>query len=159
VSPWLAALPYACDRWEASAGIREALASGAVVLCNRYVSANMGHQGAKLADEAARGEFFAWVARLEYEVFGVPRPDVQVWLDVPVSVSLELIRARGRGGGRPEEDIHQTEAHLVRARASYEQMTRQFGGWVRVACCGQAGLLAPETISDMIWERIGEKLE
>ncbi|MEM4230313.1 MAG: hypothetical protein QXF25_00320 [Candidatus Pacearchaeota archaeon] len=47
LDPYIASLHYACDRWKASAGIRNSLAEGKIVIANRYASANMGHQGAK----------------------------------------------------------------------------------------------------------------
>lgn len=47
IDPYIASLSYACDRWKASAIIRNSLAEGKIVVANRYTSANMGHQGAK----------------------------------------------------------------------------------------------------------------
>lgn len=48
VSPWLAALPYALDRFELKGSINESLASGVMVVSNRYVGSNLGHISAKL---------------------------------------------------------------------------------------------------------------
>lgn len=158
VSPYLASLPYACDRWDASRTIRDDLSAGRVVVCNRYVSANMGHQGAKFDQPDRRAEFFRWVYRLEYEVFAVPKPDVQIWLDVPVEVSLELIRRRSGQAGGPPRDIHETAQHLRRARESYLHLCALYPEWVRIECCPEGNLLPPEAISAIIWGRVGSVL-
>ncbi len=42
------------------------------MLCNRYVAANMAHQGSKLLMEAERAAFYQWDLRLEHEVLGCP---------------------------------------------------------------------------------------
>ena len=98
--------------------MRERLACGCVILCNRYVSANMGHQGAKFEDRAEREEFFRWVDELEYDVFAIPRPSIQIWLDIPVEVSLDLICRRNEARGLTHQDIHETESHMQKARES-----------------------------------------
>ncbi len=69
-----AALLYAGDRFEKKQSLVAALADGGIVICDRYVPSNLAHQAAKLHGErqdALRG----WIAALEYEVYGLPRPD------------------------------------------------------------------------------------
>jgi dTMP kinase len=61
VSPQKASLLYALDRFEASSEIRSALNAGKIVLANRYVASNMGHQGAKIKSADERMRFFLWV--------------------------------------------------------------------------------------------------
>jgi len=51
VGPYRASIFFAVDRYDASFEMREWLNSGAIVLCNRYVTANLGHQGGKIKDE------------------------------------------------------------------------------------------------------------
>ena len=45
VGPYVASIFYACDRYDASFKIRKWLKEGNIVISNRYVTANMGHQG------------------------------------------------------------------------------------------------------------------
>jgi thymidylate kinase len=54
VGPFAGSIFYAVDRYAASFEIKKALVEGQVVLCNRYVSANMGHQAGKIKDPAER---------------------------------------------------------------------------------------------------------
>ena len=50
VSPKLASLFYALDRFDSKKSIIESLNKGKIVISNRYVSANAGHQGGKIKD-------------------------------------------------------------------------------------------------------------
>ena len=49
VGPHAASIFYAIDRFDASFKIRQWLQEGKVVISNRYVTANAGHQGGKIA--------------------------------------------------------------------------------------------------------------
>ena len=51
VDPKIASVFYALDRYDASFAIRKNLDGGKIVVCNRYVPSNMGHQGGKIGDE------------------------------------------------------------------------------------------------------------
>src|SRR3989344_5714299 len=54
VDPKLASVFYALDRLEAASDIRAHVAAGHVVLANRYVGSNAGHQGAKIVNVRRR---------------------------------------------------------------------------------------------------------
>jgi dTMP kinase len=77
------AILFAADRYESKKQIEEWIEEGRVIIFDRYVSASMLHQGSKIVDIDAREEFFRWVEHVEYEIFGMPRPDLTVYLDVP----------------------------------------------------------------------------
>jgi len=148
VSPYLASLLYAGDRWQAKEDIERWLAEGDIVLCDRYVSANQGHQGCKIADPTERDEFLAWLDELEFQVFGIPRPDMHIFLFMPYPFALRLLRARdGRGS-----DIHERdEAYLRQAEATYLQMAERFENWSRIDCVVHDELLSPGQIAERVW--------
>ncbi len=155
VSPFLAALPYACDRWQAAPMLREWLGEGHVVLCNRYVAANLAHQGSKLADAAERLAFYDWDLRLEHEVLALPRPDLQVLLEAPTDVAVALRRERDAREGRAEGgDIHEADAAYLRATAgAYREVAdRTPGPWAIVQCAEGGRMLPPDRISDAVWD-------
>jgi len=157
VSPYLAALPYACDRWEASAQLGAWLQEGCLVLCNRYVPANMAHQGAKLQDEQARQEFLQWVDRLEYGTFGLPRPRLHLLLDVPTEVSAGLLRERdAREGKQAGHDIHERDrAYLDATARVYRQLAQSEPCvWRIVPCVEHGALLPPSRIADRVWAEV-----
>ncbi len=84
MDPRVASVLYAADRFESSKEIKKWLDEGYVVLADRYVSANQIHQAGKIDEPKVRKEFLAWLDTMEYEVFQIPRPDLVVYLDVPL---------------------------------------------------------------------------
>jgi dTMP kinase len=157
VSPYLASLAYAGDRWEAAPRLRSWLGDGRLVLCNRYVPANLAHQGAKIADAGERAGFYDWDEEMEYGVYGIPRPDLQVLLDIPAEVSAELVRRRDRANGREAgHDIHERDLpYLARTAAAYRELARRRpDGWAVVACTEGGSLQPPDAIAHLVWEAV-----
>jgi len=160
VSPYLAALPFACDRWQAAPQLRAWLEGGAVVICDRYVAANLAHQGAKIEREEERLEFARWIEELEYDVFALPRPDLQVLLDVPPPLAARLIAAKGeRAYLENGKDIH--ESSMPHLQATYEAYSRlaQGPGWVRIDCAPGGEVLPPEQIAQAVWDAVSPLLD
>jgi dTMP kinase len=159
VSPWLASLPYACDRWESRPKLQQWLEEGALVLCNRYVPANMAHQGSKLEPEQ-REAFFGWEEQMEYDVFGLPRPDLHLLMDVPPKVAARLVRKRNAELGRENgQDIHERDdSHLRRTAACYRALaeSNRGGPWAVVPCVQDGELLPPAEIASRVWDVAGE---
>ena len=83
VDPYIVALLFAGDRADAAAMLRGWLGEGCYVLLDRYVYSNIGFQCAKLEDLQARAALRDWILHLEFEYYGIPRPDVSLFLDVP----------------------------------------------------------------------------
>src|SRR3989339_472107 len=91
VGPHRASVLYAVDRFAAAPKIRNWLQENKIVIANRYVSSNMGHQGGKIKDNEERKKFFEWNDDLEYNIFGIPRPDLNIILHVTASIAQELV--------------------------------------------------------------------
>ncbi len=68
VDPHLVALIYAGDRGDAAPMIREWLASGKVVILDRYVYSNVGYQCGKIEDIEQRRELARWILEMEYRL-------------------------------------------------------------------------------------------
>ncbi len=97
VDPYLVALLFAGDRADAASTIRGWLAQGKVVIADRYVYSNIGYQCAKLPAAESRSRLRDWIVEAEYGYFGIPRPDVSLFLDVPFAFTEPPERsARGR---------------------------------------------------------------
>lgn len=121
VDPHFSALLYAGDRLEAKGEIETGLAAGQLLLADRYVASNLAHQGARV-DPVKREEFLAWVRRLEYEIFALPKEDLIIYLRVPVEESARRTAARGQ---RLTRDIQESDQrHLEAATAVYEELAR-----------------------------------
>jgi dTMP kinase len=139
LAPRLTALLFACDRFEQSARIREALDSGAFVVCDRYVPSNLAHQVARArpADKASLRRF---ILDLEYRRFGLPRPSAVLFLDMSPALARRRVLEKGRRAyTRLQLDIQESDSgHLSAALAEYR---RQAGGrgWHRIPTVASDG--------------------
>ena len=84
VHPQLVALLFAEDRHGAAPELRRALEEGKTVLLDRYVYSNIAYQCAKLPEGPERERLRNWIFETEFGPFGLPRPDVNLFLDVPI---------------------------------------------------------------------------
>ena len=151
----LSSIFYALDRFDVGFQIREQLEKGLHVLANRYVASNMGHQGAKFSNIRERKAFIKWVYDLEYNFFGVPKPDLNMFLSVPPKIAYDLVakkseRAYLKGKKR---DIHEASLqHLTRAALSYGDTIKLFPKEFKVIECAPRGVLRtiPEIQQDVL---------
>lgn len=145
IDPRIASTLYAADRFETSVQIRKWLEAGYVVICDRYVSANQIHQGGKIKDDAPRREFLKWLDTIEFRIFKIPRPDLIVYLHVPLEVSLALIEKRASAGQK--KDAAESDAkHLYESQQSALAMIREFNNWLKIDCAVGASMRTPEEI-------------
>jgi len=74
-----ASILFAVDRFAAAPKIRAWIDAGKIVIANRYVASNMGHQGGKIENDEEREKYFQW----NYENIFRGRPK-QIWyINVP----------------------------------------------------------------------------
>jgi dTMP kinase len=135
VHPVLVSLLFAGDRLEARPQLLESLASCDVVLCDRYVPSNIAHQAAK-ASGATRTELIRWIEFVEYELHALPRPDLVLWLDMPVEEAQQLIATKSkRAYTDAAADLQEADAgYLGEVRAVYAELAQSNPSWLRVAC-------------------------
>lgn len=160
LGPKAASLFFALDRYDAKADINEALAAGKIVLSNRYFADNLAHQGCKIENEQARFEFFNWLTEIEFGILDIPKPTVNLILDVPLEISLELLRQRNAEKGI-EADIHeQDELHQRQSRQVYLELCRHFPeDFKRLRCVSADGqLLGKEAINSLIRDSLTDTL-
>ena len=158
LDPRIVAMVYAIDRFESKVLIEEWIQEGRIIIFDRYVSSNMMHQGAKVHDADAREEFFSWVEHLEYDILGLPRPDMTVYLDIPPEDSeklLEYIEDMGVTVVDPEEKgrLHQAK---VSKCASYLANTQN--QWVTVPCVTDGALRLREDIHEEVYAAVKSKI-
>lgn len=132
--PKLTALLYAGDRYEKRDELLYELEQGTTILLDRYVPSNIAHQGAKL-DVEAFAEFQAWVEELEYGVFGLPRPHLTMFLDMPPEIAYKLVLEKSkREYTDKKQDLHEENAsYLQKVYNNFMRLSEE-QGWKRIAC-------------------------
>ena len=120
-------LLFALDRAGAIEELRTLLGSNDIVILDRYVASNAAYGAARMHQDAT-GEFAAWIAQLEFDRLGLPLPDLQMLLDVPVELAAERARARGERDRDRALDSYERDADLQSRTANvYREMADS--GW------------------------------
>lgn len=161
VHPKLVALLYAEDRHGACRRMRDVLESGACMLLDRYVCSNIAYQCAKLGDSRERAELQRWIEDTEYGDFGLPRPDINIFLDVPFGFVRRKLSSERSGSDREylsgSEDIHEADlAFQEKVREVYLRQCELDPGFIRVDCSDEGGAMLPP---DEIFSRIRTVLD
>jgi len=133
VGPHAASTFFAVDRYASYKTVwGKAYARGETVLTDRYTTSNAIHQGSKLRG-AERETFFHWLDEFEHQKMELPRPDIVLFMDVPIEIALENIRSRGS-----VSDIHEAGADYLRTCAEAAKDAAEFYGWYSVLCTEDA---------------------
>lgn len=154
VHPKLSATLYAGDRYESRDEVARLARECDLVILDRYTASNQAHQAGKLP-QGEREAFFSWVEELEHEVFGVPRPERTLFLDLPPEIATGLIqRKEARSYTDRKADIHEGDAgYLAGVHAAYRQLSAR-PGWVTIPCAEGGEPLPVEAIHARIWEAV-----
>jgi len=164
ISPYLASVLYAANRMEYKDKLVKWLNEGKVVVLNRYVSSNQIHQAAHIDNRSERNQFVNWIGKMEYEVIGMPRPDLVLFLNVPVELSYKMIekknklaRAYIQGSKRHilESDLEHQQSAL---KQSFEMLEKHYK-WAQINCSKDGKLLPKETISALIWQHVSKLIK
>ena len=158
VGPEAASLFFALDRFDVRKDINDALTAGKLVLSNRYVTSNMGHQGAKITRKTDRARYLKWLDHVEYEILGAARPGMVVLLHVPAAIAQQLVakKAERKYLEGAKKDIHEKNlAYLKSAEAVYLEIAAMYPETFRVVECIEGGnLLSIEAIHERVWRLV-----
>ncbi|MCM1199126.1 MAG: hypothetical protein NC308_09575 [Clostridium sp.] len=152
VHPQLVALLFAEDRHGAAADMKRVLAEGGAVLLDRYVYSNIAYQCAKLEDSTEKEALRDWIFNTEYGDFGLPVPDLNIFLDVPIGFVEKKLNAARKGADRDYleggQDIHEADIEFqMKVRDMYRRQCELDPGFIRVDCSDADGeMLPPDAI-------------
>lgn len=161
VGPRKASIFYALDRFDAAPKIREATTRGTLVLSNRYVASNLGHQGAKLPLSEQKA-FFEWDYNFEFLELGIPHPDLNIILHMPAEVSFKLIEKKGRREylKSARKDVHEEDIeHLKAAEKAYLFVAQLWPEeYTVIECAKDKEPLSIQEVHERVWETVKKKL-
>jgi len=160
VDPYLVAMLYAGDRKDAATMIETWLEEKYFVILDRYTYSNIAYQCAKVrtAEEALR--LREWILKLEFEHFGIPKPDINIFLDVPFRFTEEKLNSRRHGDDRNylmgNSDIHEQSLDFQkRVREIYLSVAASDEKLQVISCRDEDEMMPPpEEIFRMILEKL-----
>jgi dTMP kinase len=126
------------------ATIRPALASGAIVICDRFADSTRAYQGV-LGEVAAET-----VRAAETAVVGETRPDLTIILDLPAELTLRRIGNR-RSSGRPDKFEADALSHHAKLRQAFLDIAEQ--------CPERCVVVSARRSVDQVADRISRLVE
>ncbi|OGF27421.1 hypothetical protein A2303_04420 [Candidatus Falkowbacteria bacterium RIFOXYB2_FULL_47_14] len=157
VGPYRGSIFYALDRYDASFEIKEWLKQGKIVISNRYVTANMGHQGGKIKDLEEKRRFYEWLYELEYEIFQIPKPDMNIILHVDAEVAQKLVanKSARKYIEQGDKDMHEADLeHLRNAERTYLEIVEMYPDFTLIECTREDRIMPREEINYLLWKKV-----
>ncbi len=156
VHPKIAALIFAENRREQMHRVQQWLATGQVVIADRYVNSNIAFQCAKLTSAPQKQQLKKWILEFEYMHNQLPRPAFSLFLDVPFAAIKRSLNNQREGDDRAylqgKSDIHEDSLDLQeKVRQEYLQMVQEQADFDLIRCADESGnYLPPEQIHEAI---------
>ncbi len=148
----LASTLYALDRFEAKSKIEQWLKKGYFVVLDRYAESNFGHQAGKIQNKKKREQVIDWLYSLDYKVLKNPRPDLVLFLNVPVKIVVDLMKRMNKHHDGHEKDVN----FLENSRHVYLEACRKFSYWKNIQCVKNNKILTKTEIHKKIRALVNE---
>jgi len=148
---------------DASEQIKGWLEKKKIVLLDRYTYSNIAYQCAKIDDLISQEKLMKWILALEFDHFAIPKPDMNIFLDVPFSFTEKKLLSNRSGNERRYlngiKDIHEGSLDFQKkVRDIYLKAARSDDRLVVVDCRDSNGQMrAPQAISSIILKIISER--
>ena len=148
VHPQLVALLFAEDSHGAAPQMKQVLNQGGNILLDRYVYSNIAYQCAKLPDAEQAAALREWIFQTEYGNFELPKPDLNIFLDVPIAFVESKLKSQRGGADRDylegAQDIHEADIEFQkRVREIYRQQCEIDPKFIRIDCSDDYGQMLP----------------
>lgn len=155
INPYLASFPYAADRWQVKDQLWKAINDKKLVICNRYTPSVI-YQAVKVKP-AQRKNFLKWAETLEYKIFGIPKPDLVLFLYVPLVFAQILMLKKNKRNylnGKSKDQYEESANYLQKVENMYLAMVRNNKSWVKIDCVENEKILPPEMIHQKILDKL-----
>ena len=129
VDPLVSSLYYAADRrYNFLNEIENEMYENDIIILDRYITSNMGHQAGKAKTDEEREKILNFIEVLEYDLCELPYPDKVVFLHMPYEAAKELRKDRTSGDGNEN-----SEEHLRNAEKTYVYIANKYK-WDYINC-------------------------
>ena len=155
VNPYLVAMLYAGDRKDSASLLKRWIKEGKIVLLDRYTYSNIAYQCAKLDSDEEQDKLMKWILSLEFTHFAIPRPDLNIFLDVPLTFTEQKLKGIRTGDDRSylngTRDIHEESLDFQRkVREIYLKVSLTDKRLEVIDCSINGKMLAPLKIFNKI---------
>ena len=137
---------YRCD-W-----INDYEKENCIIIADRYVSSNMIHQASKIDDEEEKNKFLKWLFDFEFNIYQIPKPDITLFLDMPVEYAKQLMAERENKFDQTSvKDIHErNDKYLEKSYKNACDICRKYL-WEHISCVSNGKIRTVEDINDELY--------
>ena len=158
VNAYAASAFYAVDRYASYKKVwGEFYEQGGLILSDRYTTSNAVHQASKEAPQN-RLAFLKWLYEFEYDLLGLPRPDVTIYLDVPTAFTEKMLRSR-EAATSTQADIHEKDMAYLATCREMGRTAAEFYGWHIIQCVKDGAMRSIEAIHEETYSLVQKSLE
>jgi len=155
VGPYEASKFYAIDRYCSFVeDWGETYQNGGIIVADRYTTSNAVHQSAKMPKEE-RHQYFKWLVETEYEKMGIPKPDLVIYLDMPLDVTEKLMRER-EASTSTEADIHEKNLTYLAECKEAALEAALYYGWHIIKCAKDGNSRDKRDIHEEVYKVVKE---
>lgn len=160
VNPYSASAFFAVDRVASYlTNWKKSLDDGKIVLADRYTTSNFIHQAAKISDKAEKVKFLDWVSDFEYNKLGLPKPDLTIFLDMPVPYAKMLMANRPNKINNSQTlDIHESDTEYLNHSYQNAHYVADKFGWHKILCVKDEKVRSIDDIANEILDTVKEVL-
>ena len=127
---------------------------GGIIIADRYVTSNLVHQAGKITDAAEKEHYIHWLNELEYGIFGLPKPDCVIFLDMPPAYSLKLRQERNALKQGLTQDIHEADQTYLQNAYDNAIGIAKHQAWHTISCVANEQIRTIEDIHAEIVQTI-----
>ena len=118
-------------------------------ILDRYVYSNMAHQAGKLDDKNERKAMYEWLDNLEFKLLELPKPDISVFLHMPLDKIEKLKKGRDESLDQHELDKN----HLKLAEKAYFELADIYN-FKTIECCINDEIRTIDDINDELFNYV-----
>lgn len=157
VNAYAAGAFYAVDRFASyKLGWGKDYESETLILADRYATSNAIYQMEKL-DKKEWDKYLDWSNDFEYNKIGIPKPDLVIYLDMPVDISQRLMTSR-YNGDENKKDVHEANVQFLNKCRESALYAAGKQGWAVVSCAENGEPLPVDEIHNKIIKLVEEEL-
>lgn len=133
VNVYAASSFYAVDRYASFKKFwRTDYENGKIIVADRYTTSNAIYQLCRL-DKRRWSDYLAWLEDYEYCKLELPRPDLVIYLDMPIEVS-QLLMSQRYHGDDSQKDLHEKNVDFLRKCREASMYTAEKLNWQVIPC-------------------------
>ena len=157
VNAYAAGAFYAVDRFASfNQKWKKDYEEGTLILADRYATSNSIYQMEKL-DKSEWDSYLNWSEDFEYVKIGIPKPDLVIYLDMPIEISQRLMTSR-YNGDEDKKDVHEADVEFLKKCRTSALFAAEKQGWKVISCAKDNEPLSIETIHSKVIDAIEKEL-